>query len=83
LLRHQRQSRALALALDGTIVHSTSVGLALVASAAAAQAAGHRTATSRLLRQAVTLQQSYPTYYGGAWAALGRALLTSRTLRAC
>jgi endoglucanase len=83
LLRHRRQSRALALALDGTIVDATSVGLALVASAAAAKAAGSRTATSRLLRQAVKLQRSYPTYYGGAWAALGRALLTSRTLRTC
>lgn len=83
LLRGQRRSRALALALDGKILDGTSVGLALIAAAAAAKAAGHRAATLRLLRQAVTLQHSYPTYYGGAWAALGRALLASRTLTTC
>lgn len=83
LLRPQRRSRALALELDGTVVQATSFGLALVASAAAAKAAGHRAAASRLLRQAVLLQQGYPTYYGGAWDALGRALLTSRTLSVC
>jgi endo-1,4-beta-D-glucanase Y len=83
LLRPWRRSRAIALALDGKVLGGTSVGLALVASAAAAKAAGHGAATLRLLRQAVTLQHSYPTYYGGAWAALGRALLASRTLGAC
>ncbi len=83
LLRPRRRSGALALALDGTVLQATPFGLALVASAAAAKAAGHRAATSRLLRQAVLLQQDYPTYYGGAWDALGRALLTSRTLSSC
>jgi hypothetical protein len=33
-------------------------------------------AAAHLLRKAMAEQRSYPTYYGGAWTALGLALLT-------
>jgi endo-1,4-beta-D-glucanase Y len=77
LLRPRSRSRALALGLNGTIMTATPVPLSFVASAAAAQSAGDGTAAPHLLRQAMAEQRSYPTYYGGAWAALGLALLTS------
>ena len=77
LLRSRARSRALALGVNGAIMTATPVPLSLVASAAAAKSAGDATAASHLLRQAMTKQRSYPTYYGGAWAALGLALLPS------
>lgn len=57
--------------------------LPLVASAAAAKAAGDGGATSRLLGRAAAQQRSTPTYYGSAWDALGQALLMSGTLSTC
>lgn len=57
--------------------------LPLVATAAAAGAAGQAGMTSRLLSQAAVQQRDHPTYYGGAWDALGAALLTSGTLGGC
>ena len=76
LLRPGPRSQALALGLNGKVLAAVRTGLSLVASAAAARAAGDRAATSRLLRRASALQRSHPTYYSGAWAALGLALLT-------
>jgi endoglucanase len=83
LLRSGHHAQALALSLNGTVLNVTHTPLSLVASAAAAKAAGDGAAALRLLRQAVAQQRSYPTYYGGAWVALGPALLTSRNLGAC
>jgi hypothetical protein len=40
-------------------------------------------ASQRLLRQATAAQRSHPTYYGGAWQALGSALLSGGSLGAC
>jgi endoglucanase len=57
--------------------------LAAVAAAAAAAAAGDRSARDRLLAGADRLQAGAPTYYGTAWAALGRLLLTSDRLSIC
>jgi endoglucanase len=57
--------------------------LPLVAAAAAAKAAGDGPAVQPLLRQAKAQQDSHPTYYGGAWNALGTALLTTRSLSGC
>ena len=61
----------------------TAEPLAAVAAAAAAAAAGDRGARDRLLAQADRLQAGAPTYYGTAWAALGRLLLTSDRLSIC
>jgi len=83
LLRLHRQSRALMLDLNGQIMSATSTATALVAAAAAAKAAGDEAAAARLLRQAMALQRAYPTYYGGAWVALGLTLLTSDALGSC
>jgi len=83
LLRPGHRSLRLALSLGGRMVNSSYAALPLVASAAAAQAAGQRAAVGRLLGQAEWQQRSDPTYYGGAWSALGPALLTSGTLGTC
>jgi endoglucanase len=83
LLRSRRHAQALSLSLSGTVLSATPAPLALVASAAAATAADHSAASLRLLSQAAAQQRSWPTYYGGAWAALGPALLTSQILGAC
>ncbi|MFL6073212.1 MAG: glycosyl hydrolase family 8 [Mycobacteriales bacterium] len=82
LLRDPARGAALALGLDGTPRDPTSAVLLLVASAAAARAAGDTAASDRLLDRADDQQRTAPTYYGGAWAALGRVLLTTTALRA-
>ncbi len=83
LLRSRRHARALSLNLNGTVLQATPTPLSLVASAAAAKAANQSAAAWWLLRQAAVQQRSWPTYYGGAWAALGPALLASRVLGPC
>jgi len=83
LLRAGHRVQALALQPDGTVLDGLSGALPLVASAAAAQAAGDGRAAGQLLRHAGQVQQRYPTYYGSAWNALGMTLLTSRSLSAC
>lgn len=40
-------------------------------------------AAQRLLRQAKAAQASHPAYYGGAWQALGPALLSGGSVGAC
>jgi endoglucanase len=83
LLRSGDRTQALALRPDGSVLNPAPSVLPLVASAAAAGAAGDPGAASRLLRQAAAQQRDHPTYYGGAWDALGTALLTSGTLGSC
>jgi endo-1,4-beta-D-glucanase Y len=83
LLRPGDHVRALALQPDGAVQDSTPTALSMVASAAAAKAAGDGTATAKLLRQAAGQQHDHPTYYDGAWDALGPALLTAGPLGTC
>jgi endoglucanase len=83
LLKHRRSSRALALRLNGSVLTATHAPLPLVAAAAAAKAAGRGGTMQRLLGLAAAQQRHYPTYYGGAWSALGPALLTSDALGPC
>jgi endoglucanase len=54
-----------------------------VAAAATAEAAGRRTNANRLLAQAQAANARHPTYYGTAWLALGRVLLTTSALGSC
>ncbi|MGZ4201401.1 MAG: glycosyl hydrolase family 8 [Thermoleophilaceae bacterium] len=54
--------------------------IGLVAAAAAAGAAGQPAARARLLNAAEALDRQSPTYYGAAWVALGRIMLTTRYL---
>jgi endo-1,4-beta-D-glucanase Y len=70
-------------ALDGSPAGGSRSPVALVAAAAAAKAAGDRGATGRLLSAADALDARTPTYYGAAWAALGRLLLTTNRLQPC
>jgi endoglucanase len=83
LLRSGDRAQALALLPDGTVLDPLSGALPLVASAAAAKAAGDGPAAGHLLQRAGEVQRRYPTYYGGAWDALGTALATSHNLSAC
>jgi endoglucanase len=83
LLRPPARSRALALHLDGVIRTPVPSVLPLVASAATAHAANDAAASSRLLSAAVFQQRRAPSYYGGAWAALGVTLLNSNLLSGC
>lgn len=78
----QRET-ALSLQTDGAVIQSQSNPLAPVAAAAAAGAAGDMRARGRLLAVARRQQQDHPTYYGGAWLALGETLLETGQLGGC
>ena len=67
-------------ALNGTPQVSWSHGASFVAAAASAHAARHGGAAAALLGDA---DAAHPTYYGEAWAALGRVMLTSSALGGC
>ena len=83
LLRQPGRAQAQTLLPNGVIINPAAAPLPLVAAAAAAQAAGQQSASRRLLQRANAQQHSYPTYYGGAWAALGPALLSGALGGAC
>jgi endoglucanase len=83
LLRPNVRDGALALRLNGTVVTPTAGVLPLVAAASAADAAGAKAASLRLLGQAVVQQRLYPGYYGGAWAAFGPVLIRTHILGGC
>ncbi len=69
------------LNLSGAALVNDSHPLGLVAAAAAAAAASDAREATRRLDQATRLDAQFPTYYGAAWTALGRILLTTRWLR--
>jgi endoglucanase len=69
--------------LDGAVVDSAPHATTTVAAAAAAAASGHHSDARRLLAQASDLDRAHPSYYGAAWVALGRILLTSSALGGC
>jgi endo-1,4-beta-D-glucanase Y len=69
-------------ALNGRPAGATRHPIALVAAAGAASAAGDKAASGRLLAAAAALQRAQPTYYGAAWVALGRLMLTTNRLQA-
>ncbi|HEX8158953.1 MAG TPA: glycosyl hydrolase family 8 [Solirubrobacteraceae bacterium] len=69
--------------LDGRTAGESHHPITVVAAAAAATAAGDRAAADRLLNGAEALQRAQPSYYGGAWVALARLMLTTDRLRSC
>ncbi len=69
--------------LSGHPIGHTLNPVVLVAAAGAADAAGQTAARDGLLDEAEALDQRFPTYYGAAWVALGRIMLTTRLLDAC
>ncbi len=70
----------LARRLDGRPLVRDASPLSAVAAAAAARSAGDQGSATRLLGTADGLAARYPTYYGAAWDALGRILLTTDRL---
>jgi len=69
--------------LGGTAAARGRHPLTLVGAAGAATAAGQDAAAATLLDEAGALDERDPTYYGAAWHALGRVLLTSDRLGGC
>jgi endo-1,4-beta-D-glucanase Y len=69
--------------IDGKPSGGTKHAMGLVAAAGAAQAAGKTSDAAKLLDAAEALDKQDPTYYGSAWVALGRVMLTSDLLNAC
>jgi endoglucanase len=70
-------------ALDGRPTSPDVAPLSAVAAAAAAYGAGHADTGDSLLARAARIEAEYPTYYGAAWVALGRVLLTTHLLATC
>lgn len=66
--------------LSGRPIGDTLNPVVLVAAAGAADAAGELAARDGLLAAAETLDRRFPTYYGAAWVALGRIMLTTKFL---
>ena len=71
------------LSLDGAPASDTRHAAGLVGAAAAAGAAGDVARQADLLGRASALAESSPTYYGDAWVALGRVMLTTDWLGSC
>lgn len=69
--------------LSGKPAGETKNPVAQVAAAAAAHAAGDEGSRDRLLDTAQALDEQYQTYYGSAWVALGRIMLTTSELEPC
>lgn len=69
--------------LSGEPLDTSVSPLSQVAAAAAAAATGHRATAVALLDDADRVLRRYPTYYGSAWVALGRVLLTTDLLPGC
>jgi endoglucanase len=70
--------------LDGPpISGATPHAVALVGAAGAARGAGRSADVARLLDAASARDRAVPTYYGAAWVALGRVLLTTDLAGRC
>jgi cellulose synthase (UDP-forming) len=69
--------------LDGSPASPYVHAVSFVGAAAAARAAGDRAATTKLLARAQAENDMHPSYYGSAWVALGRVMLTTAALGGC
>jgi endoglucanase len=69
--------------LDGSAASDWQHPVALVAAAATEQGVGNPDGAVERLDAAAQLQQRSPTYYGAAWVALGRIMLTTSLLGEC
>lgn len=69
--------------LDGSAASDWQHPVALVSAAATERAAGDADAAAVRLGKAAALQERYPTYFGGAWLALGRIMLDTDLLGGC
>ena len=69
--------------LNGSAASNWQHPVALVAAAATEQGAGNPDGAVERLDAAAQLEQRSPTYYGAAWVALGRIMLTTSLLGEC
>ena len=83
LLRSGNRAGAQALRPDGTVINPAAAPLPLVAAASAAWAAGKTSTAKRMMQRASAQQRQSPTYYGGAWVALGYALMSGALGSSC
>lgn len=83
LARAASTTMAGAYTLRGARLNAPEHPVGLVAAAAAADAAGATEERNRLLDRAEALDEEHPTYYGAAWVALTRVMLTTRALGGC
>lgn len=83
LLRKPDRAQALALHPNGRPINADPAPLSFVAAASAAQAANHQSVSRHLLNRAAAQQHRRPTYYGGAWTALGLALFSGALASPC
>ncbi len=81
--RLRDQPGAARRALDGTPLTDEEHPVALAGAAAAAHAAGDNEAATELLDRAEQLDAEHPSYYGGAWVELTRAMLKPGALGTC
>jgi endoglucanase len=65
------------LTLQGSPLVGDAHPVSVAAAAAAASANGDQAAGTALLQQASALDARFPSYYGAAWTALGRIVLTT------
>jgi hypothetical protein len=80
---YRRDPGSATYSLDGKPTGDQSHAASFVAAAAAAKANGNDKSAEQLLDQAQETDSSTPTYYGAAWVALGRVMLTSSALGSC
>jgi endoglucanase len=76
ILQQDDRSAALTLSPTGDPVDGSPSTVALLASAASADAAGDSAGAAQLRTGAAQSDQGQPTYYGGAWLALDHMLRT-------
>jgi endo-1,4-beta-D-glucanase Y len=66
--------------LTGAAIGTAHDPVTVVAAAGAAKAAGDTAAMTSLLDEAEQMNSEHPTYYGAAWVALGRLMLSTSLL---
>jgi cellulose synthase (UDP-forming) len=80
---YRRHPGFAAYSLEGKPLGHEKHAAGYVAAAAAAKAAGEGESAELLLDKAQQADSATPTYYGAAWVALGRVLLSSSALGSC
>jgi cellulose synthase (UDP-forming) len=80
---YRRHPGSAAYSLDGAPAGHLTHAASYVAAAAAARANDDAKDMQNLLDRAADANSAHPTYYGAAWVALGRVMLTSSALGGC
>jgi cellulose synthase (UDP-forming) len=80
---YRRHPGRAAYALGGVPDSGQTHAASYVAAAGAAKAADNEREMHELLDKAAEANSAHPTYYGAAWVALGRVMLTSSALGGC